>query len=110
MKKRLNFKKVKTLQDHITFWTLHRLLNVGSTQTFLKSIELIGYGTASFKVMRDHHLLNLIHRLQYAHHLDLVDLKNRINHLSRQSTDLKGQLDQLASILTAPSLDSKKKR
>ena len=105
MKTRLNLNGFQTLRDELLFWALHCVLDIGSAQISLKGVEFIGQRVASFKTTRERHLLKLIHTLKYAHQLDVLDLKNRLENLNRQSTDLKDQLSHLNLLLDRLSSD-----
>ena len=105
MRSRLNLPKFQTLKEDLTFWALHRVLDIGSTQISLKGVEFIGQRIALLKSTQQRHFLKFIHTLNYAHQLDLLDLRNRLDHLNRQRTALKDQLNQLNILLSDLSLE-----
>ena len=87
------------LKKDLSFWLLHQSLNAGSTSVVLSSVERVGKWSAQFKSTRDRQWMNTLHAFQYAHHLDVMDLKYRIQNLQRQVSFLHDEVSDLYRIV-----------
>ena len=92
-------KNLNQIKDEFLFWGLHCALDLGSTKISLKGIEVCGQYLSQIKARRDHYLFKLIYSLKYAHSLDLVDLKNRIQALEISNQEIRNDLDDLITSL-----------